>query len=323
MELDADRLAQELVRALRGKRSQRAFCRRIGRASNVAYAWESGRRAPTASELLRAAGKLGVDVERAVGAFAAVHAPGWRVPKRLDAGAMAGLLRAVAGTTPISTIAERAGATRSAASRWLSGRVEPRLPDFLRLLEAACRGAMTFVGALVPPAQLPSIAERWRREQAFGPLVREVPAALVVIVALALAGYRALAKHSSAWLARETGLDESVIDAAIDRLAAMEAIRWDGRRWSVDPSFELDTRRVPEAGEAARRWFARLAADRVGRAEGERFAYVCLTCSEEELEQLVRAHAEMMGVTRKIAASETNQRLALVVAHVLPLGTGR
>ena len=39
-ELDFEQIARELLVALRGKRSQTAWSRRLGYKSNVAYAWE-------------------------------------------------------------------------------------------------------------------------------------------------------------------------------------------------------------------------------------------------------------------------------------------
>jgi hypothetical protein len=57
--VDFDRIARELMVALRGRRSQVAWSRRLGYRSNVAYAWESGRRSPTGAEMLRAAGRGG------------------------------------------------------------------------------------------------------------------------------------------------------------------------------------------------------------------------------------------------------------------------
>ncbi len=47
------RLACGVVRALRGKRSQLAFSRRLGYSTNVAYAWEAGRRGPSTREAFR------------------------------------------------------------------------------------------------------------------------------------------------------------------------------------------------------------------------------------------------------------------------------
>ena len=62
LELNYDQLAAELLRALRGHRSQEAFRRQLHYRSNVAYFWESGRRAPSATEAHRVAQRMGVDV---------------------------------------------------------------------------------------------------------------------------------------------------------------------------------------------------------------------------------------------------------------------
>ena len=59
-------LASELLRALRGERSQSAFARRLGYKSNIVYSWEAGRAFPTASRALRAAQRTGVDVRAAL-----------------------------------------------------------------------------------------------------------------------------------------------------------------------------------------------------------------------------------------------------------------
>src|SRR6185295_9463840 len=48
MALDFEHLGSDFIRALRGSRSQAALSRRLGFRTNVLYAWESGRRWPTA-----------------------------------------------------------------------------------------------------------------------------------------------------------------------------------------------------------------------------------------------------------------------------------
>src|SRR5688500_4718629 len=64
-ELDCDQLAIQWLRAMRGKRSQRAFSRRLGYRTNIAYRWESGRCWPTAQTVMRAMKKLGWDLSDA------------------------------------------------------------------------------------------------------------------------------------------------------------------------------------------------------------------------------------------------------------------
>jgi transcriptional regulator with XRE-family HTH domain len=70
-----EQIAAELLRALRGKRSQRAFARRLGYRGNPITDWENGRRFPDAVEALRAAQIVRVDVRRAFAQFQAVPPP--------------------------------------------------------------------------------------------------------------------------------------------------------------------------------------------------------------------------------------------------------
>jgi hypothetical protein len=69
MALDYARISRDFLRALRGRRSQAGFSRRLGYRTNVAYVWESGRAAPTAATTLRAAERVGIDVRQALATF--------------------------------------------------------------------------------------------------------------------------------------------------------------------------------------------------------------------------------------------------------------
>ena len=65
-----ERVASEFLRALRGKRSQLAFARRLGYRGNPITDWERGARFPTAVEALRAAARANIDVAAAFRRFA-------------------------------------------------------------------------------------------------------------------------------------------------------------------------------------------------------------------------------------------------------------
>src|SRR3954454_15226934 len=69
------RIAAEVLRALRGERSQRAFARRLGYRANPITDWEHARRFPTAVEALRAAHLFGVNVSAAFAEFHAAPPP--------------------------------------------------------------------------------------------------------------------------------------------------------------------------------------------------------------------------------------------------------
>src|SRR5687767_7908210 len=102
---DAAGLVRELVRALRGDRSQTALSRRLGYRSNVLYTWESGRREPSASELFRVVARTGGEPARAFASFAIDLTD---VDLREPAG-IAVLLPKLRGEAKIVDVAERCG----------------------------------------------------------------------------------------------------------------------------------------------------------------------------------------------------------------------
>src|SRR5262245_36209131 len=121
-------VARQFLRALRGRRSQVAFSRRLGFASNVAAEWEPGRRVPPALTAFRACQVVGIDVLARLRAFRASTGASLR---KLDGAGLAAWLRAQQGKQAVAAIAERSGLSRHQVSRFLSGSAAPRLHHFL------------------------------------------------------------------------------------------------------------------------------------------------------------------------------------------------
>src|SRR5262245_16911585 len=67
--LDYGAVAADWVRALRGKRSQASFSRRLGYSNSVVHRWECGRAWPTAARFLQACQRSGKELERAFTTF--------------------------------------------------------------------------------------------------------------------------------------------------------------------------------------------------------------------------------------------------------------
>jgi transcriptional regulator with XRE-family HTH domain len=145
-----DLLAAELIKRLRGSKSQTAFSRHLGYRCNVLYTWESGRRWPTASVFLRVALKARIDVHAGLKRFLG-NAPPW-LPKDVTKPELIGLLLdELRGGTSIVELARRVGTNRVSAARWLHNQAEPRLPDFLRMIDAASGRLLDFVAIFVEP----------------------------------------------------------------------------------------------------------------------------------------------------------------------------
>src|SRR4051794_34859670 len=115
------RLAADWLRFLRGKRSQRAFSKRLGYRSNIAYRWESEVCFPTAAEVLKMVQRAGVPLEPRVGSFFGSAAPAALPAQLASPSGVAALLRALRGNTHVVEISRRSGFSRFSIARWLSG----------------------------------------------------------------------------------------------------------------------------------------------------------------------------------------------------------
>ncbi len=312
--LDHDAVARDVLRALRAHRSQVQWSRWLGYRSNVAYAWEAGRRWPTAAEALRAAGRGGVDVRAAIEAF--LGAP----PSFLDGldpaspEGVAAFLRSLRGAEPVGHLAARAGVTRFALARWLAADTQPRLPDFLRVVDAATVRLVDLVAALVPAEQVPSVAPLWARMEARRRMAFDAPWTQAVLRALELEDYRRRARHDDAAVAASLGLDVSEVRRCLQLLEGAAQIRWDGQRWAVE-ALAVDTRRRPEIGRHLKRFWSEVAAARVADGDRGQFSYNVFSVSRADLARIRALHLEYFHTLRAIVA-ESEPGECVAVANV-------
>jgi transcriptional regulator with XRE-family HTH domain len=315
-----EQLASELVRAVRGKRSQLALSRRLGFSTNVLYAWESGRNFPTAAEFLRLAEQCRIPVRRMLASFY-VTPPAWLgSAKTLPwPRVVAAFLQDQRGRTPIIELAAAAGISRFALSRWLKGTTEPRLPDFLWLIEHSTQRLGDWLALFTDPAQLPSFSEHWLRQQAARRAAHEMPWTQPVLRALELEAYRALDRHESGWIARRLGIPEATERQALETLSLSGQIALRGGRWCVEDSSALNLRTDPEAAERQREFWARVAAERVNRARGM-FAYNICAVSARDLGRLKALEREFLQQARSIIAqSAPVEHVALLQVQIFSL----
>jgi transcriptional regulator with XRE-family HTH domain len=320
MSLDYEAMARDLMRALRGTRSQVAFARRLGYRSNAVYTWESGRRWPPASVFLGAAHRAGVDVAPALRGFLRTE-PAWLAEDPAPSPAWVGrLLTELRGATPIGQLAQRAGRSRFAVSRWLQGQSEPRLPDLLRVIEASSLRVLEFVSLFADPASMGSTRAAWERLGAARTLAWSSPWAQAVLLALELVPYRALPRHDDAWLADRLGIDVARVQQAVSLLLEAGQVVPDGAHYAPVEVPTLDVR-SPAIGRDLKRFWADVARERLASGAPGTFSYNLVAVSEADLvalDEMLRA--QYRAIRARVADSAPAERLALVQLQLVPLG---
>ncbi|MCB9760385.1 MAG: DUF4423 domain-containing protein [Alphaproteobacteria bacterium] len=313
--------ASQMLRALRGRRSQVAFSRRLGRRSNVAADWEAGRRFPSASEVLWAAARVGVDVDAALQRFHPVDVGPFH-PK--DRAFVARWLTLLVGDTTRTDLAARSGLSRHQISRWLTGRAQPRLPDLLRVLDAATGRAPDWVAAFVPVAQVPALADRWRRAQATRRLAFDVPWSAALYTLLETDLYRQAPCPDAAWLAARLGVDPPTVAAALSAMAEAGVIVPDGDRWAVVGALSVDLRTSREDLARFKAHWMDVARDRTrAGAEGVLTSVNVIAVSQADLEQVRALQRRFFRELRSlVAASTPSEVVGLVIVHTADLSGG-
>ncbi len=303
--MDFEAIARQLLRALRGSRSQVAWSRRLGYRTNVAYSWESGRRWPTAALALAAAARAKIDVRAAIRGFYRTPPPWLEHQDPATPEGVAALLRDLRGATPILDLARRSGRSRYAVARWLSGDAEPRLPDFLRVVEAASLRLLDFLAGLTDPARLPAVAQAWKRLETHRAAAYEMPWIPAVLLALELADYAALPAHDDGWIARRLGVAPEIEARCLEVLAESGQIRREGGRWAPDRVLTVDTRHDPEAERRLKTFWAGVGRDRLGAGAPGLFSFNVFTVSAADLQRLRELHLGYFRALRSIVAEST------------------
>ncbi len=315
---DFEQIAVDLVRALRGRRSQVGFSRKLGYESSAAHRWESRRSWPTAADFLTRIEALSVDVGAAYERFfqraphwLEEHAPG-------SAAAVAAFLQQLRGKTPINDVAAACGHNRYTVSRWFRGSACPKLPDFLCLIEVCSRRLLDFVAALVEPSRLPCLREQWLQLQRMREAAYEKPWSHAVLRALEI-------EHPPGpallpWLASKLGIGEQEAREALELLASTGQIREREGRWEPSGTMTVHTGHDPARANALRVTWARFAVERMAASVPGHTGYSLFAIGKSDLVRLRDLHVQYVRAMQDvIAASTKSECVALFCAQLFDL----
>lgn len=318
--MDYEKCSAEFIRALRGRRSQTAFARRLGYKSNVIYTWESGRGWPTAAVVMKAARGVRIDPNQAVARFYRTP-PAWL--EELDLTTSTGVAKLLAdlkGRTSIQQIVKNSGHSRFAVSRWLKGKTEPRLPDFFCMIEATSLRLLDFVAAFVDPAKMPSIADAWHDLEATRSAAHDAPWTQAVLRALELSDYEKLPEHQSGWIAQRIGIDKEEEERCLELLSKSGQIRFERGRWVVHRVLAVDARKDAESTYRLREWWLTVALERLkARCEGT-FSYNVCAVSSADYHRIRALYRDFfLEVQSVIAQSEPVEKVVVVNTQLFAL----
>jgi len=320
--LDWEAIAAEWVRELRGKRSRAAFSRHLGYQSNVVHRWESGSAWPTAARFLASCARCGKDVHAAYAAFF-LKAPSWLGQHDpCSAEAVAAFLNQLQGKTTLLSLSASSGYSRYALARWLKARAEPKLPEFLRLIEASTRRALDFIATLSDPAALDSARAHWQRLESLRHAAYQETWSHAVLRALELAEYNERGGDSG-WLGEVLGISAEQSERALAVLEKTGQIARRGARWVPLPATAVSTGRHPATLGILTRAWTQVALERIEQRAPAHFGYSLFAVSRKDLRRLRDLQLEYLREMQSIIAqSSPNECVGLLCLQLLDLRPG-
>jgi transcriptional regulator with XRE-family HTH domain len=315
--MDYELASRELVRALRGSRSQTATRRRLKRSSNVLSAWETGSRYPSASDFLELLRLSGQAPQQLLNLFAPCRGSTTRA-------LVGSWLNALTRDRPHAELSRSLGVNRNTVARWLAGTTEPRLPQLLAFLDATTQRALDFVAQVAPPEQLPSVAPAYRDLQEQRGLAYRLPWAHAVLRALELTQYRALPRHQPGFIAACAGVTLEQEEQCLAALLRAKQIQHKHGRYQVARVLAVDTQQDPAGNLALKQhWFQAAAGELLQRGvpTDGLASYNLFAISEADLGRVRQAHLDYYERLRAIVAeSKQPTRVVLATIGLIPLG---
>ncbi len=320
--IDYPQLAAQLIRALRGRRSQMALSRRLGYSTNILYIWEAQKGAPTGSGFFELAGRAGINVERALLRFYRDPPPWMSQHDPTSVEGVAAFLSDLRGNAKLIDIERALKRSRFALSRWLKGTAEPRLPDLLQAIDVMSLRLLDFVACFTDPARLPSVQDPWARLQKMRHAAYERPWSHAFLRALELDDYCRLQRHEPGWLARRLGLSKEEEAACLEVLSETGQIEWRSDKWAIHQTQTIDTRRDPQAAHKLKGWWFRVGTERFQQGAPGVFSYNLFGVSRADLKRIQALQRAYFRELRSIVArSEPVETVALVNLQPMSLSS--
>lgn len=289
----------------------------MGFKTNVVYTWEVGRCSPPIGDFLRFCEMLGRSFDAVVRSYYRGE-PAWDARSSTLAERARLLLSDQRRSVSLAQLSRSTGVSRFALRRWFEGEAEPRLHEYLNVLNACSRRLADFVAELVNPELLPSLQEEWRILSLARQAAYQLPWSQAVLRVLETQDYKNLPQHEPGWIATRLDIPLQQEEESLDLLSQSQQIELKDGRFQPLAQRALNLRTSHADARRLAAWWVKVAST---RAQGEgMFAYNICGVTKTDLERIQALQVDFLKQVRAIVAeSEPVEHVALVAVQVFAL----
>lgn len=217
--LDFAVLKVQILKAMRGTRSQIQISRALGYKHNQVYRWESNRTKITWRDFVRFTKICEAPLAEALEKLLLFTGTPYRYDK---------LILQLAGNTNRAALASQLGCSAYMLSRWMNRRTEPSLENILKMIQVCSNALFETLDVVVGCDLIPLIKEESRLRRLERQLYFENPAAAAVVRCLELEEYSRQHVHEEGYVAKKLGIslaDEKFLIHKLKECGAIVSIK--------------------------------------------------------------------------------------------------
>ncbi|HLE10751.1 MAG: hypothetical protein A2385_09280 [Bdellovibrionales bacterium RIFOXYB1_FULL_39_21] len=196
-------LTQELIKGLRGKKSQNYYNKRLKQKTNQIHRWETGKSKITWVEFMRLLQLFKIDFRLLLNRFFRFQG---------DVESISLFLTHLFGNKKISELSKTVQLSEFKIRRILNGSSPAYLADILKIIDLLNRFRfLGFLNALIDLNKIGEVKEQFAQISSFMKTYYENPRIGHILLALRLDGYKKLKKHDPSFLAQKVGISLSEV----------------------------------------------------------------------------------------------------------------
>lgn len=290
-----ENIDREVLKALRGRRSQVQLSRLLGFRFNQVYLWESGRRAVHWGDFELYCKILKRPLYQAITRHFAL--PDSHSIHEVLVGSLRSLKK--------GAIAKELGIGPSPLSRWLNGRADPPLREVFRIFNRTHLNFLEFLDEVVGAGKLMSIQTAVTETQRLKNALYGLPIAGAIAPALELREYQELKVHRPGVLAKRLGLTLQEEEEALRLLQAAGQIEMQNGKYRLKSFRVTLTEDKQRFIQNCQYWSERAA--RIPKRVGQKsfFGYRVFGVSSEAYAKLRQAQVNAYHAISEILKDET------------------
>ena len=284
--------------------------------------WEVGECLPTASKFLAVCTLQRIDLEACIEAFYG-RRPSWlNGVADISSVAASRLLADHKGKRHLESLAHLTGFSRYQLSRWVHAQSEPRLDEFLRVLDVCTQRLPDLIALLVAPERVPAIAEAWIRLERARALAYEFPWSQAVLRALEVETDPGSYNTHLDFLAHKLGCPEETIVEALQALEQAGQIVSNESGWVPNEVTHINTSKESTQARKVKATWTRIALSRLERGDPGFFGYTVFSVSQADLRKIRDLQLDYIRAIEGIITQSTRSEcVGLLCVQLLDLAS--